>query len=339
MMSSPRRRAVALAGAVALTLVALVGLWLEHQINPSAHPGTAVDVTIPRGASSSEIAAVLVKDHVISSSFWFRVYLRLHGSGAFDAGVYQVREHDSYASVVKALHGPQVSHDLVIPEGFTVSQIADRVGALPGHSASAFLALAEGGTVRSPYEPAASNNLEGLLFPDTYTVTPGETDSAILNQMISRFDQEANQEGLNSAATSVGISPYQAVIVASMIEREAKISSDRPLVAEVVYNRLAKGMRLQIDATVLYALGPGHSSLTSSDLAVKSPYNTYLVTGLPPGPIANPGRAAIQAALHPVQGNYLYYVVVQADGQEAFSATLSGQEANIALARQRGLSG
>ena len=336
---TPKVRALALALAAALTLLALVGLWLEHQINPPAHPGRPVDVTVPRGASSSQIAGVLVKDHVIASSFWFRVYLKLHGSGAFEAGVYQLREHDSYAAVVKALHGREVSNELVIPEGFTVSQIAQRVGALPGHQAAAFQALAEGGTVRSPYEPAGSNDLEGLLFPDTYTVTPGETDAAILGQMIGRFDQVADRIGLSSAPASVGVSPYQAVIVASLIEREAKVASDRPLVAEVVYNRLAKGMRLQIDATVLYALGPGHTTLSTADLSVRSPYNTYQVTGLPPGPIANPGAATLQAALHPATGDYLYYVVVQADGQEAFSATLSGQEANIALARRRGLPG
>ena len=334
-----RGRALTLALAVTLTLLALVGLWLQHQINPPGHPGKAVDVTVPRGASSSEIAEVLVKDHVIGSSFWFRVYLRLHGSGGFQAGVYRVREHDSYAAVVKALHGREVSSELVIPEGFTVSQIAQRVGALPGHRAEAFLGVAQGGSIRSPFEPAGTNDLEGLLFPDTYTVTPGESDGAILTQMIDRFDQVASGMGLDSAPARVGISPYQAVIVASLIEREAKVASDRPLVAEVVLNRLAKGMRLQIDATVLYALGPGHTTLSTADLAVKSPYNTYQVTGLPPGPIANPGVAALQAALHPATGDYLYYVTVQADGKEAFSTTYDGQLKNIALAKSRGLPG
>jgi UPF0755 protein len=336
---STRSRALTLALALALTLVALAGLWAERQINPSPRAGRAVDVTVPAGASASDVAALLARDHVIASSFWFRIYLRLHGGGVFEAGVYALRLHDPYSSVVKALHGQQVNTRLVIPEGFTVSQIAQRVGALPSHHATAFLTLADGGSIRSPFEPAGSTDLEGLLFPDTYTVTPGESDGAILGQMIARFDQVAGQVGLSSAPTSVGISPYQAVIVASLIEREAKLDSDRPLVAEVVYNRLAKGMKLQIDATVLYALGPGHTTLSNADLAVQSRYNTYLVKGLPPGPIADPGRAALEAALHPASGNFLYYVVVQADGQEAFSATLAGHEANIALARSRGLAG
>ena len=334
-----RIRVLALGLAVLLSLVAVGGLWVESQINPSAHPGRVVDVTIPAGSSTDSIAGRLVADRVIASSFWFRVYLRLHGGSHIDAGVYALRENDSYPGVVKALHGPEVSRSLAIPEGFTVGQIAQRVGALSGHSAAHFLAVADGGSVRSPYEPAGSTDLEGLLFPDTYTVTPGESDAAILDQMIARFDQVASSIGLSRAPSSVGVSPYQAVIVASLIEREAKQVGDRPLVAEVIYNRLAKGMRLQIDASVLYALGPGHSSLSASDLAVSSPYNTYVVTGLPPGPIADPGRAALEAALHPSTGVYLYYVVVEPDGTEAFSPTLAGQEANIALARSRGLAG
>ncbi|MHB1444637.1 MAG: endolytic transglycosylase MltG [Acidimicrobiales bacterium] len=334
-----RIRALALGLAVLLSLVAVAGLWVEAQINPSTHPGRVVDVSIPAGSSTDSIAGLLAADRVISSSFWFRVYLRLHDGRHFDAGVYALREDESYPAVVKALHGPEVSRPLVIPEGFTISQIAQRVGALPGHSAAHFLAVAAGGTVRSPYEPAGSSNLEGLLFPDTYTITPGESDTAILEQMISRFDQVASDIGLSRAPSSVGVSPYQAVIVASLIEREAKLAGDRPLVGEVIYNRLAKGMRLQIDATVLYALGPGHSSLSAADLQVPSPYNTYLVAGLPPGPIADPGQAALEAALHPSTGNYLYYVVVGRDGTEAFSTTLAGQDANIALARSRGLAG
>lgn len=333
----PRR--VALVLAVVLTLAAVAGLWVEHHIDPASHPGATVDVTIPNGASTERIADVLVSDHVISSSFWFRVYLRLHGGSRFEAGVFAVRTHDSYPQVVRALRGPEVSRSLVVPEGFTVSQIANRVGALPGHQASAFLALADSGRIRSPYEPAGSNDLEGLLFPDTYSVTPGETDATILQAMISRFDQMATQLGLAQAPSTAGVSPYQAIIVASLIEREAKLASDRALVAEVVYNRLTRGMKLQIDATVLYALGPGHTSVSAADLNVQSPYNTYLVTGLPPGPIANPGKASLEAALHPGKGPYLYYVVVEPDGQEAFSASLSGQDANIALARSRGLAG
>jgi UPF0755 protein len=332
-------RVLLVLAAAVLTVLALGALWLDRQLNPPAHPGRMVDVSIPTGSSTARIGQILVQHGVVPSAFWFRLYVRLHARGAFDAGVYALPRTDSYADAARRLRGSELTQSLTVPEGFTVSQIAQRVGTLPGHSSAHFLTLADSGRIRSPYEPAASNNLEGLLFPDTYRVTVGESDNQILTQMIDRFDQVATRIGLSRAPGTVGVSAYQAVVVASLVEREAKLAPDRPLVAEVVYNRLAAGMRLQIDATVLYALGPGHSTVSSQDLKVQSAYNTYLVTGLPPGPIANPGLAALEAALNPAKGNYLYYVVVEPDGQEAFSPTLTGQEANIALARSRGLEG
>jgi len=334
-----RARILVIAAAAFLTVVAAFGLWAHGQIDPSGPPGPTVVVQIPDGASTSRIAHLLVDNGVVSNALLFEVYIRVNGDGPFHAGAYELRRHESYGSVVRTLSGAALIDRLTIPEGFTLQQIADRVGAIPGHSATGFLAAARSGAVRSPYEAAGSDNLEGLLFPDTYFIPRGEGDAQILQMMVDRFDEVAGQTGLSSAPASVGVSPYQAVIVASLIEREAKVASDRPLVAEVVYNRLARGMRLQIDATVLYALGPGHTDLTTADLAVDSPYNTYRVTGLPPGPIACPGRAALEAALAPGKGPYLYYVVVSPDGKEAFSATLAGQQANIALARSRGLPG
>lgn len=333
----PLRRHLVVAAAALVTVLALGGLWVNHQMNPGAR-GPEVDVTIPSGSSVHQIADRLAAAGVISHPLLFRIYVRIHG-GVFRAGTYTVHRHDSYGDVVSELGGNAVMRRLTIPEGFTLDQIATRVGAMAGHSKAGFLAVARSGAVRSPYEPAGSNNLEGLLFPDTYLFPPDESDAGILMAMVDRFDRVAAQAGLSSAPAAVGVSPYQAVIVASMVEREAKVAADRPLVAEVVYNRLARGMRLQIDATVLYALGPGRTTITSSDLRVDSPYNTYQRTGLPPAPIATPGLAALQAALHPASGDYLYYVVVAPDGKEAFSPTLAGQEANIALARSRGLPG
>jgi UPF0755 protein len=336
------RRWVRVAGAVlavVLVVVVLAGVWVDRQINPSGPPGRAVDLTIPPGSSTRAISDELARAGVISHPLFFLLYLKVHGVSPLRSGTYALHRHDSYGAAVRALEGSVVMNRLTIPEGFTLDQIADRVGALPGHSAAHFLAVAAGGAVRSPYQPAGSASLEGLLFPDTYLVAPGESDTAILTQMVERFDQVAATAGLTAGARARGLTPYEVVTVASMVEREAKVPADRPLVAEVVYNRLARGMDLQIDATVLYALGPGRTSLTNTDLAVNSPYNTYLHPGLPPGPIADPGLASLRAALHPAVGPYLYYVVVQSNGREAFSTTLSGQEQNIALARSRGLAG
>lgn len=331
-------RVAAVAAAVVVTVVGLAAVWAERQISPPGPHGPAVPVDIPPGSSTDRIADLLAARHVISQPLLFRIYVKVHGGGPFQAGYYSLPEHDSYGDVIAAMERGPLAARLTIPEGFTLAQIATRVGTLRGHTRAHFLAAAQSGAVHSPYQPAGSTDLEGLLFPDTYQVQPGESDTQILQAMVDRFDQVAQEIGLSSAPTTTGVTPYQAVIVASMIEREAKVPGDRPLVAEVVYNRLAKGMRLQVDATVLYALGGG-TTLSAADLQVKSPYNTYLVTGLPPGPIAGPGKAALEAALQPAKGPYLYYVVVAADGQEAFSATLAGQEANISLARSRGLAG
>ena len=338
----PRRRWPRVVGVVAaliLTVLALGGLWVEHQFNPSGPVGPAVDLTIPPGASTRAISNELARAGVISHPLLFLVYLKLHGAAPLRSGTYAVHRHDSYGAVVKALEGSVVMDRLTIPEGFTLDQIAARVGRLPGHSAAHFLAVAGSGAVRSPYQPTGSTGLEGLLFPDTYLIAPGESDQEILTQMVDRFDQVAASAGLSNGARGRGLTAFQVVTVASMVEREAKVPTDRPLVAEVIYNRLGRGMDLQIDATVLYALGPGHTSISSADLAVDSPYNTYLHPGLPPGPIADPGLPSLEAALHPASGPYLYYVVVQANGREAFSTTLAGQEQNIALARSRGLAG
>ena len=334
---APRwRRAAAAAGAAVIVLVAAGAVWAHGRISPSGPPGAAVSVEIPSGTSTRGITRLLAERGVISDSWLFLVYLKVHGAGPFQAGVYTLHRHEPYGQVV---HDLSVSgaQRLVVPEGFTLRQIADRVATLPGHTAAHFLQVAASGVVTSRYQPPGSTNLEGLLFPDTYRVNPSESDGDILATMVHRFDTVAAGTGLDRAAASVGVSPYQAVIVASMVEREAKLAEDRGLVAQVVYNRLRRGMRLQVDATVLYALGGARTTLTSADLAVASPYNTYQVTGLPPAPIACPGRLALTAALQPPPGDYLYYVVVRADGKEAFSSSLAGQEANIRLARERGL--
>lgn len=312
-------------------------LWLDSQANPGGKPGPEVAVVIPAGAGSSEVATVLVHDKVISSSLAFRIYVRLHGAGPFQAGYYKLAQHESFTAVVAGLnHGP-VQITVTIPEGFTLAQIADRVGNLvPNHSAKGFMAVADSGRVRSPYEPADSKSLEGLLFPATYTISPGDSDAVIISRMVARFNQAASAAGVDHAAQVLGITPYEVVIVASMVEREAKLPGDRGKVARVIYNRLAAGRPLQIDATLLYVLGATHV-LTRADLTAPGPYNTYVNKGLPPTPIANPGLAALQAAISPTPGPWIYYVVVSSDGAEAFSTTLAQQQANIDLAHRRGL--
>ncbi|NDF40614.1 MAG: endolytic transglycosylase MltG, partial [Actinobacteria bacterium] len=200
------------------------------------------------------------------------------------------------------------------------------------------------------FRPDGVSSLEGLLFPDTYLVSGDETPTQVIQRMVTLMEDVAREEGLSDAQSKVGYSPYKVLIVASMIEREAKIDEDRAKIARVIYNRLEAGMPLQIDATLYYGAPEGASF---ADLkAVEGPYNTYLKKGLPPTPIASPGRASIRAALNPANNpsssdplcaqtpkpcRYLYYVLADADGRHAFAATLAQHEANVEAARAAGL--
>jgi UPF0755 protein len=200
--------------------------------------------------------------------------------------------------------------------------------------------------VRSKYQPEGSTELEGLLFPATYSVQEADEadEQKLVRQMVATFDQVGDEIGLElapftleGAAGSRTISPYEVIIIASMIEREARVPEERPMVARVIYNRLREGMMLGIDATVLYAIGENKEILTRSDLEVDSPYNTRLYRGLPPTPIASPGRASLEAALNPAAGDWLYYVIADEDGRHYFTDSFSDFERAVAEARQKGL--
>jgi UPF0755 protein len=341
----PRRghRRLGVALLAVLLVVALVAgggwLWYSRKANPPGGPGAEVSLTFAPGSSTQAIAAALQSHHVITDARLFRYYLKVKGDGPFQAGAYTFRRNESFAAAAALLaKGPIVQLDrITIPEGYTIKQIAARVGTLPGRSADRFLQVATSGEIRSQYEPAGTNNLEGLLFPDTYFVKADEDERSILQRMVSEFETRAAAAGVDQAATQAGVTPYQAIIVASMVEREAKVPDDRGKVARVIYNRLQKGMLLQIDSTVVYALGGNRTRVLYSDLKVNSPYNTYLNKGLPPTPIASPGAASLAAALQPTPGPWLFYVVVTADGHHAFATTDAEQQANIRLAQQRGV--
>lgn len=337
------RRKGGLAAIGVLTLVLLVvGIaWavLSGQIDGSAG-GAAVTVDVPAGEGVSALAPTLAKDGVISSTFVFRAYLHSKSGVSVEAGTYVLHRHEAYSDILVTLRkGPQLVK-LVIPEGFSLAQIASAVGKVPGHSASAFLAEARSGQVTSPYEPAGTDNLEGLLFPATYKFSPGTSDEGILEMMVDAFDQRAASVGLTQAASKLGITPYQAITVASLVIKEAKSSTDMGKVSRVIYNRLSDGMPLQIDYTVIYAAGGNPDVLdgkSPADVDPDSAYNTYTHSGLPPAPIASPGLVALDAALNPTAGNWLYYVVVSKNGSEAFCATYACQEANVAKAQSLGL--
>ena len=326
-------------GCVAGVLLLLAGaaIWINFQVNPPGGPGQTVTVNLPAGSSYSAVADILARNGVISSPTLFRLYVRIHGAGTVQAGSYALHHHDSYGNVVGALGNGPSADRIVVPSGATVADVAARVGHLPGHSAAGFLAVATSGQVRSVFSPPGSTSLEGLIQPATYSFKPSTDDATILRQMVVAFESQANSMSISAEAARNKVTPYQALIVASIVEREAKTPDDAARVAQVVYNRLAKGMPLQLDSTVVYALGGHVTTLSKPDFSIASPYNTYRVPGLPPTPIANPSDASLTAALNPTPGPWLFFVVVSPDGSEAFSNTLAEQNANIALAHQRGL--
>ena len=305
-------------------------LWAQSQINPGGHRGPSVTVVVPQGASTSTIGHILASRGVVHDATLFALYVRFHGDGPLLPGTYSLAKNSSYQTAIAALEaGPKiVSVNLLIPEGYTVRQIADAVGALPnmGLSAQRFLAAAHSGAVRSPYEPAGVNNLEGLLFPATYPVRQGETEVQILETMVGAFDDRASSIGLEAAATALHETPYQLVTVASIVEREAKLVGDRGPVASTIYNRLRIGMPLGADSTQTYYLRLSDPRLdpTPSQLDQPSPYNTRLNKGLPPTPIANPGLPSLEAATTPPHTTYLYFVEVNPDGELGFASTAAG---------------
>lgn len=305
-----------------LLMLALVGVWVQGQIDPG-NPGEQVAVVIPRGATTAQIAAILDEQGVISNASLFKFYVRLKGEGPFQAGNYQLRENDSFDDVLAVLgKGAKAESDrITIPEGLTLVEIADRVGKLEGRSADKFLQLARSGQVASPFSPPGSTNLEGLLYPSTYELKKGEDELAILQRMVDAFAVAGQQVGLQDSQAKVGLTPYQVVIVASMIEREARIPDERGMVARVVYNRLEKGIKLGIDATIRYGVNRPTQPLRRSDLDTDGPYNTRTRAGLPPTPIAAPGEATLRAALNPTPGPWIFYVLADESGRHTFATT------------------
>ncbi|MGC8626805.1 MAG: endolytic transglycosylase MltG [Acidimicrobiales bacterium] len=318
-----RLREVLVAIALAVVVIAVVGFFrVSHDINPGGRPGKVVTVVVPAGASTLQIAHILAKAGVVHGPDVFEVYVKLHGAGPLLAGTYRLVTNESYSAVIRALEqGPVlVTAKLVVPEGFTIAQIAAAVGRLKGIGITAhdFMAAATDGQVRSPYEPAGTDDLEGLLFPATYPVEQGESAAELVTYMVETFDQHASQIGLAAGAKRLGLSPYQVVTVASIVEREAKLQVDRGPIASVIYNRLSQGAPIGADSTLLYGLGDPKGPVNFDE---PNPYNTRLHKGLPPTPISNPGIPSLEAALHPPKTSYFYWVEVNPDGKMGFAST------------------
>ncbi len=329
-------------------LIGATGFWVQGKITPGS-PGEDVAFTVPKGATTSQIATALAEKKVVSSASVFEWYVKWKGGDPFQAGDYEgLRVNSSMGDVVdilKAGPAPPKTVVFLVREGLWVSEFKklalEKFPTMDPAALDAALA-----NTHPSLQPTGSANLEGFLYPATYEIAQQDVGNAqkLVDQMVVSFDRVSQSEGLPNATTKLrgvagtkAISPYEALIVASLVESEAKIDADRAKIARVIYNRLARGESLGIDASVLYAIQKRKATLTESDLKTDSPYNTRLKRGLPPAPINSPGQKSINAALNPAPGDWLFYVLTNKDGLHYFTNNLADFNKAVADAKARGV--
>jgi UPF0755 protein len=343
--ASTRRKVLITLTGVLVVLAILaggVGFWAYRQLHPSGSAGAEVVVDVPTGSSNSAIADLLERKGVVGNALVFKTWLRLKGEEGFQAGQYKMRRNEDADVVLKTLRaGPlqKPSVDLTVLPGLTVREIpAQILKAIPAFSADRLTQLIAADQDHSLYEPPGKG-LEGFLFPDTYKISEGADEASALRTMLAQFDKVAAEVGLDQAPATVGVDPYEALIVASLVEKEAKVDEDRSKIARVIYNRLAAGTPLGVDATLCYLKDEKPCVLRQSDLSADSPYNTRKVAGLPPTPISNVTRASLEAALHPAEGDWIYYVLDPdlPAGQHLFTSSASEFAAAKARCKAAGL--
>ncbi|WP_052339426.1 endolytic transglycosylase MltG [Gorillibacterium massiliense] len=294
-------------------------VWNELQ---PPHKGEMVSFTIPAGTSSRDIADTLETKGIVKNGSFFWLYLKYKGEGArFQAGEYEMTPGMTLNEVIGKLNrGETVKEETIhftVPEGYTLEQVAKKLEEQNAVSATAFLQLADKPpTALSevlagplPTDNQVRHKLEGYLFPETYEMKKGSTAEDIMERMAEELKNKLSAiPDFDSRLKARGLTLHELLTVASLVEKESAVKEESPMIAGVIYNRLKAKMRLEIDATVQYALPEYKERLFEADLKTESPYNTYLHDGLPPGPIANPGLDSIEAALSPKDSKYLFYV-------------------------------
>lgn len=306
---------------LAVGVLALVAaLWVYQGPGPSAPAGDKTTVVLRKGASLPEIASSLERGGVIRSSSIFMTAAKLTGAArTLKAGEYEFKTRASMAAVLDAIrHGRIVRHWITIPEGLTSDMVMD---------------ILNGSDVLAGDAPTPP---EGAILPETYEVQRGEDRAAVLQRMMDDRDAVLDELWANRQPGLPFASKEEAVILASIVEKETGLASERPRVAAVFVNRLRTGMRLGSDPTIIYGISRGRPlgrGIRLSELQRPTPYNTYLISGLPPTPIANPGRAALAAVLNPAKTGDLYFVA-DGTGGHVFASTLEQHNANVARWRQ-----
>jgi UPF0755 protein len=318
--------------AVVVVLLLLFGIaagaaavWVQRQLDPPGAPGEPQELVIPEGSTSDDIGQLLAAEGIITSDFVWQWYLRINGGGPFQAGRYELAKNSAIADVIDILDGgpaPLEERSFTVPEGLTTSEILDRLADPEeglGLDRTVLQQLLDSGQVRWSGQPADQPSNEGILFPETYRIEAEADEEAVLRKLVGQLEAVMTELDVASAQERFNLTPYEVLVVASLIEEETKVDSERPMVARVIYNRLRDGIPLGIDATSRYEAilaGRGRDQL---DFESTSPYNTRKIAGLPPTPIASAGRASIAAALSPADGPWIYYVLEDAEGNHFFT--------------------
>lgn len=343
---------------VGLVVVAgYVGWWYLEQTRPDTEPGAAVAFTVTETDTIDTLTTRLASGGFIVDESVFKWYVERKGGLELTPGFYQLPTGAHMGDVLASLRTPpgQTYFRVTFPEGFTIEQMSERLDeSSPRLDADAFLDAATSPLVPARFREPGQASLEGLLFPDTYQVSNADNEAQVVERMISIMERVADQEDLEERAAALGRTPYEILTIASMIEKEAKLDEDRAKISRVIYNRLLIGMNLEIDAAVRYGAPEGVTDFPTMR-QTPGPYNVYLNPGLPPTPIANPGRASIRAALNPAPNPppgdpicqalddptqnclYLFYVLINEEGGHAFAATGEQHQENVNRAAALGL--
>ena len=322
---------------VVCCIVVLVGgaawLWYEYDRfagQPADANGAPITMDIMANASFNAVAQQLKGAGIITHPIKFKFLARIKGDDKrLKAGEYELSPAMTPLEVLDTLvNGKVVLHRLMVPEGFTIQEIAAELQRTGLANAEDFIALAMDSRLAAELD-VPEETLEGYLFPDTYFFPKGVTPRTIISRMVQQFHEQFPPDWV-ARARQIGFTIHEIVTLASIIEKETGESSERPLISSVFHNRLKKRMRLESDPTVIYGIKDFDGNITRDHLTARTPYNTYMIRGLPPGPIANPGRHSLEAALYPAQTDYIYFVSKK-DGTHYFSTTFD--EHNQAVRR------
>lgn len=351
---SKKKNVLVVISTILIILCLLVGIVLGiitfvlNALSPTSPSEEPVKVMIEQGTHSSNIAGILEDSGLIRNEKVFTYYLRYKNEGSrFQAGLYEMQPGMTLDEIISKLNrGDTVQEEMIrftIPEGYTLMQMADKLSEDKLINREVFVSLLENPeqfespTVQHiPETPELLYRMEGYLFPETYEMKKERTEQEMIERMLKELDNKLKKlpEDWEVRLEDSELSFHELMTLASLIEREAVVDKERPIIAGVIYNRLDINMPLQIDATVQYALGKHKKRLLYADLEVDSPYNTYQVLGLPPGPIASPSLSSIKAALYPEETPNFYYVTKKdGTGEHYFGITHGDHERNIAKSK------